>query len=527
MRESLAAFHEGKVDILIGTHRVLSRDVRPKDLGLLIVDEEQRFGVKQKELLRQLRLKVDVLSLSATPIPRTLQMSLAGLRDISVIETPPEGRRPVKTYVGDYDDDLVAKAIRRELARGGQAFFLHNRVETIDETAERVRALVPDARVLGGPRPDGGGAARAGDARLPARRTRTCSCAPRSSSPGLDIPSANTLIVERADELGLAQLYQIRGRVGRSRERAYAYLLYPSAAALSEEAGQRLATLSDYTELGSGFKIAMRDLEIRGAGNLLGDEQSGHVAAVGFELYVGMIDEAVRLLAGDAADEAAEPVRMDLPVDAYVPGDYVPYEAAKIEIHRRVAGAREVAQLIMLREELADRFGPIPPPLDNLIRLQDARIKLGRAGARSVGFTGERMSVTPIELDSRGAKALRERVPEAIYESGRETVRVRLPEEPAERFRAVVTAAEAILEVATEPKDEPYGRCGFPFATLRRRFSAMTRAFTLLFCALAAALLGLVALVGLRQRRARRRGRQGRRLDDHPGRVRQVDGHRA
>jgi transcription-repair coupling factor (superfamily II helicase) len=257
--------------------------------------------------------------------------------------------------------------------------------------------------------------------------------------------------VERADELGLAQLYQIRGRVGRSRERAYAYLLYPSAAALSEEAGQRLATLSDYTELGSGFKIAMRDLEIRGAGNLLGDEQSGHVAAVGFELYVGMIDEAVRLLAGDAAEETAEPVRMDLPVDAYVPGDYVPYEAAKIEIHRRVAGAREVAQLIMLREELADRFGPIPDPLENLIRLQDARIKLGRAGARSVDFAGGRLSVTPIELDSRGAKALRERVPEAIYESGRETVRVRLPDEPAERFRAVVTAAEAILEVATEP----------------------------------------------------------------------------
>jgi transcription-repair coupling factor (superfamily II helicase) len=269
---------------------------------------------------------------------------------------------------------------------------------------------------------------------------------------GLDIASANTLIVERADELGLAQMYQIRGRVGRSRERAYAYLLYPSAAALSEEAGQRLATLSDYTELGSGFKIAMRDLEIRGAGNLLGDDQSGHVAAVGFELYVGMIDEAVRLLSGDSAEEAAEPVRMDLPVDAYVPGDYVPYEAAKIEIHRRVAGAREIAQLIMLREELADRFGPIPEPLDNLIRLQDARIKLGRAGAATVDFAGGRLAVAPIELDSRGAKALRERIPEAIYESGRETVRVRLPDEAGERFRAVVVAAEAILEVATEPE---------------------------------------------------------------------------
>jgi transcription-repair coupling factor (superfamily II helicase) len=453
VRETLADFQEGKVDILIGTHRVLSRDVRPKELGLLIVDEEQRFGVKQKELLRQLRLKVDVLSLSATPIPRTLQMSLAGLRDISVIETPPEGRRPVKTYVGDYDDDLVAKAIRRELARGGQAFFLHNRVETIDETAERVRALVPDARILvaHGQMAEGLLEQVMLDFLRGGADVLVCTTIVES---GLDIPSANTLIVERADELGLAQLYQIRGRVGRARERAYAYLLYPSAAALSEEAGQRLATLSDYTELGSGFKIAMRDLEIRGAGNLLGDEQSGHVAAVGFELYVGMIDEAVRLLAGDAAAEVVEPVRMDLPVDAYVPGDYVPYEAAKIEIHRRVAGAREIAHLIMLREELSDRFGPIPEPLDNLIRLQDARIKLGRAGARSVGFTGERMSVTPIELDSRGAKALRERVPDAMYESGRETVRVRLPDEPEERFKAVVTAAEAVLEVATEPKDE-------------------------------------------------------------------------
>jgi transcription-repair coupling factor (superfamily II helicase) len=268
---------------------------------------------------------------------------------------------------------------------------------------------------------------------------------------GLDIPTANTLIVERAEMFGLAQLYQIRGRVGRSRERAYAYLFYPSHAALTDEASKRLATLSDYTELGSGFKIAMRDLEIRGAGNLLGDEQSGHVAAVGFELYVSMLDEAVRLLAGDAADDGVEPVRMDLPVDAYVPGDYMPYEAAKIEVHRRVAGAREVAQLIVLREELEDRFGPIPEELDNLIRLQDARIKLGRAGAKSVDFRQGRMSVAPIELDSRGAKALRERIPEALYESGRSTVRVRLPDESSERFRAVVRAAEAILEVATEP----------------------------------------------------------------------------
>jgi transcription-repair coupling factor (superfamily II helicase) len=464
-REALSAFAEGQVDILIGTHRLLSRDVRPRDLGLLIVDEEQRFGVKQKELLRQLKLKVDVLSLSATPIPRTLQMSLAGLRDISVIETPPEGRRPVRTYVGEYDEELVSSAIKRELAREGQVFFLHNRVETIDETAERIRALVPEGRVLvaHGQMADG----RLERTMLEFLRgdadVLVCTSIVES---GLDIPTANTLIVERADTFGLAQLYQIRGRVGRSRERAYAYLLYPSAAALSEDASRRLATLSDYTELGSGFKIAMRDLEIRGAGNLLGQEQSGHVAAVGFELYVGMLDEAVRLLAGDSAEEAAEPVRLDLPVDAYVPGDYVPYEAAKIEVHRRVAGAREVAQLLVLREELEDRFGPLPEPLDNLIRLQDARIKLGRAGARSVDFrqgarpeaagsagrAGMRMFVAPIELDSRGSKALRERVPEAVYESGRSTVRVRLPEEAAERFRAVVQVAEAILEVATEPE---------------------------------------------------------------------------
>ena len=292
-RDAVKRFSEGKVDILIGTHRLLSRDVRAKDLGLLIVDEEQRFGVKQKELLRQLRLKVDVISMSATPIPRTLQMSLAGLRDISVIETPPEGRRPVKTYVGEYDEQLVKQALEREKARSGQAFFLHNRVDDIDETAERLRALCPgmsftvahgqmdekllEERMIGFLR---------GDADVLVSTSIIES--------GIDIPQANTLIVERADIFGLSQLYQIRGRVGRSRERAYAYLLYPSAAALTQEAADRLSALSDYTELGAGFKVAMRDLELRGAGSLLGDEQSGHVAALGFELYMQMLDEAVR-----------------------------------------------------------------------------------------------------------------------------------------------------------------------------------------------------------------------------------------
>ncbi|HEU0024914.1 MAG TPA: helicase-related protein, partial [Thermoleophilaceae bacterium] len=347
-------------------------------------------------------------------------------------------------------EEIVRRAIERELERRGQVFFLHNRVETIDETAERVRALAPKARVAvaHGQMHEAELEQVMLDFLRGAADVLVCTTIVES---GLDIPSANTLIVERADELGLAQLYQIRGRVGRARERAYAYLLYPSAAALSEEAAQRLATLSDYTELGSGFKIAMRDLEIRGAGNLLGADQSGHVAAVGFELYMGMLDEAVRLLSADSAEEAAEPVRMDLPVDAYVPGGYVPYEAAKIELHRRVAGAREVADLIMLREELEDRFGPVPDPLDNLIKLQDARIKLGRAGARTVDFVGGRLTVAPLDLDSHGARALRQAIPEAVYESGRSTVRVRVPEEAAERFPAVVAAAEAILEVATRP----------------------------------------------------------------------------
>ncbi len=447
---ALRDFGEGKVDILIGTHRLLSRDVRPNDLGLLIVDEEQRFGVKQKELLRQLRLRVDVLALSATPIPRTLQMSLAGLRDISVIETPPEGRRPVKTYVGEYDEELVKQSIERELSRGGQAFFVHNRVESIEETAERIRALVPRARVVvghGQMEPADLEEVMLGFLRGSAD-VLVCTTIVES---GLDISSANTLIVERSDHMGLAQLYQIRGRVGRSKERAYAYLFFPSAAALTEDSAARLSTLSDYTELGSGFKIAMRDLEIRGAGNLLGDEQSGHVAAVGFELYMAMLDEAVAGLAGDSADEAPEPVRLDVGVDAFVPGDYIGYEAAKIDVHRRIAGAREIADLIILREELDDRFGPVPEPLDNLIKLQDARIKLGRAGAQAVTFRGGRLAVSPIELDSSGAKALRAELPEAVYESGRSTVSVRVPDDAGARFDGVVAAAEAILKAATEP----------------------------------------------------------------------------
>jgi transcription-repair coupling factor (superfamily II helicase) len=446
-RDAVKRFSEGKVDILIGTHRLLSRDVRAKDLGLIIVDEEQRFGVKQKELLRQLRLKVDVISMSATPIPRTLQMSLAGLRDITVIETPPEGRRPVKTYVGEYDEDLVKQALEREHARGGQAFFLHNRVEDIDETAERLRALCPQLRftVAHG---------QMEEKRLEQRMIgflRGDADVLVSTSiieSGIDIPQANTLVVDRADLFGLSQLYQIRGRVGRSRERAYAYLLYPSAAALTQEAADRLAALSDYTELGAGFKVAMRDLELRGAGSLLGDEQSGHVAALGFELYMQMLDEAVRAIGDtDGAEELPEPVRLDVNVDAYVPADYIPYEQAKVDVHRRIAGARDVAELEELRAELADRFGDPPEPLENLITLQQARIKLGEAGAKAVTFRQGRLAVTPIELDSVRAKKIRAEIPGALYESGKSQLSVRVPEDPAKRFPAVVRAADVLLEV--------------------------------------------------------------------------------
>ncbi|HEY6772260.1 MAG TPA: transcription-repair coupling factor [Solirubrobacterales bacterium] len=446
VKEVLEHFGEGRVDVLIGTHRLLSRDVRGKDLGLLILDEEQRFGVRQKELLRQLKLKVDVLSLSATPIPRTLQMSLAGLRDISVIETPPEGRRPVRTHVGPYDEDLVKRAIVREKERGGQVFFLHNRIDTLHETAERLRALCPGVRFA-----EAHG--QMDELELEAtmlafvRGEHDVLVATTIIESGLDIPTANTLLVERADQLGLAQAYQIRGRVGRSRERAFAYLLYPSAETLTHDAAARLATLSDNTELGSGFRVAMRDLEIRGAGNLLGDEQSGHVAAVGFELYCQMLEEAAEALRAGAAElpeEPREPVRIDVDVDAYVPSEYVPFEAAKIDVHRRVAAAREPGEQRALGEELEDRFGPLPGSVTNLLDLQRARIALGDAGARSVEFRAGRLRVSPVELDSERVGALNERLPEAIYQWRERTIAIPVPEEPGARLGALLALADGL-----------------------------------------------------------------------------------
>ncbi len=434
-REVIADFSEGKVDILIGTHRLLSKDVRAKDLGLVIVDEEQRFGVKQKELLQRMKLRVDVLSMSATPIPRTLQMSLAGMRDISVIETPPEGRRPVRTYVGPDDEDLVRRALEREVERGGQAFFLHNRIDSLHETAERLRMLCPQAKFV-----EAHG--QMADSELEkamlafVKGEADCLVTTTIIESGLDIPNANTLIVDRADRLGLSQAYQIRGRVGRSRERAFAYMLYPSTEALTADAAARLATLADNTELGSGFRVAMRDLEIRGAGNLLGTEQSGHVAAVGFELYCQMIEEATEEMKAslETGDEAVEgesrpPIRMEIEADAYVPANYVPFEAAKIDLHRRIAAAREPGEIRALRSEIEDRFGPPPQPVENLLALGLARLRLDRAGASVAEVKAGKLRIEPLEISSDEAAEVRARVEGALYDWKARRLEVPIPEE--------------------------------------------------------------------------------------------------
>ncbi len=438
----LARFRAGTLDVLIGTHRLLGMDVQPKDLGLVILDEEQRFGVAQKEAMRQLRLRVDVLSLSATPIPRTLQMSMSGMRDISVIETPPAGRRAIATHVGEFDELLVREALQRERDRGGQSFWLHNRVETIEEAADAVRALVPDQRVLVAHGQLGEHALEEvmttflrGEADVLVSTTII--------EAGLDIPTANTLIVERADKLGLSQLYQLRGRVGRSQVAAHAYLLYPSDADLTRDAAARLRAVADYTELGSGLRIAMRDLEIRGAGNLLGDEQSGHVEAIGFELYLQMLNDAISARRGELVPE--QEARVEIPISAYIPADYVGFEAAKIDLHRRIATA-DADALTRLSDELADRFGPPPPPVEALIAVQRLRLKLMRVGANRLSVRAGRVTLAPVGLTSAALKALRNESPRALYSSGERTVSVPAPSGPAERIEAAEGVLDALID---------------------------------------------------------------------------------
>ncbi|MDQ3994988.1 MAG: transcription-repair coupling factor [Actinomycetota bacterium] len=438
VKRILREFTEGRIDVLVGTHRILSRDVAAKDLGLVILDEEQRFGVAQKELLRQLRLEVDVLALTATPIPRTLHMSLSGLRDISVIETPPQGRRPIRTHVGEYDEELVQLALRREHERGGQSFFLHNRVETIEERALALAQLCPELRflVVHGQLPERELEERmlvflAGDADVLVTTTIIES--------GLDIPQANTLIVERADALGLAQLYQIRGRVGRSDVTAHAYLFYPDGHELTAEARSRLAALADHTELGAGFSIAMRDLEIRGAGDLLGAEQSGHVAAIGFELYLELLGEAVAELTG-ARRAVARPVRVDAQIDAYVPASYIDAEAEKIDLHRRLALVESEDELRELHAALEDRYGPVPDPVENLFSIHEAKLKVARLGADYLVYRGGKATVGPLVLGSAELRELRRMADTAVYSSARREISRR-----TDGLKPAVELVDAIL----------------------------------------------------------------------------------
>jgi transcription-repair coupling factor (superfamily II helicase) len=385
--DTIRGLADGSVDLVIGTHRLLSKDVRFKDLGLVVVDEEQRFGVAAKEKLKRLRREVDVLTLSATPIPRTLNLALAGVRDLSVIETPPEDRLPIQTRVAEASAGLVRDAILRELDRGGQVFYVHNRVETIEAQAEQLRKVLPGVRIVVGHGQMAEGALEKVMVQFAGGGADVLVSTTIIES-GLDIPNANTIVIDRADTLGLAQLYQLRGRVGRSSRRAYAYLLYRRRERLSDEARRRLQAIFNASELGAGFQIALADLEIRGAGNILGGEQSGHMAAVGFDLYSRLLAEAVEEQKARREDRApvVEPAQavVDLPVEAHLPDTYVPETAQKLELYRRLARARSAGDLAAFRQEVTDRFGPMPMPVTRLVEVAELRLSAEAAGVSSI-----------------------------------------------------------------------------------------------------------------------------------------------
>ncbi|PYP31107.1 MAG: hypothetical protein DMD47_07950, partial [Gemmatimonadetes bacterium] len=385
----------GEVDIVIATHRLLSADVTFHDLGLLVVDEEHRFGVRHKERLKALKLAVDVLTLTATPIPRTLHLSLAGLRDLTLLETPPKDRSPVLTFIEPWDDALIEEAIARELDRDGQVYFVHNRVETIDTIAERARALAPARARLAVAH----GQLREADLEAVMARFVRADVDVLVSTmiveSGLDVANANTMIVNRADQFGLAQLYQLRGRVGRSHRRAYCYLLVPDL--VDADAEERLRVLEHHTDLGSGYRIALRDLELRGAGNLLGGEQSGHVQAVGFDTYLRWLQETVEALKTGEGEEGrgkgiAPEVILDLP--AHLSDDYVPDDAARLDLYRRLARAEQPCEIEAVREELRDRFGPLPDAAQRLLLVADLRALGARAGLETVLVRGDEARLT-------------------------------------------------------------------------------------------------------------------------------------
>ncbi|OBK22028.1 transcription-repair coupling factor [Mycobacterium asiaticum] len=424
---------DGSVDVVIGTHRLLQTGVRWKDLGLVVIDEEQRFGVEHKEHIKALRTHVDVLTMSATPIPRTLEMSLAGIREMSTILTPPEERYPVLTYVGPHDDKQIAAALRRELMRDGQAFYVHNRVSSIDQAAARVKVLVPEARVV------------VAHGQMPEDLLETtvqgfwnreydilvCTTIVET---GLDISNANTLIVERADTFGLSQLHQLRGRVGRSRERGYAYFLYPPQTPLTETAYDRLATIAQNNELGAGMAVAMKDLEIRGAGNVLGVEQSGHVAGVGFDLYVRLVGEAVEAYRA-AADgqtvttpEESKDVRIDLPVDAHLPPDYIASDRLRLEGYRRLAAATGDSDIAAVVEELIDRYGPLPEPAERLVAVARLRLLCRASGITEVSaVSATTVRLSPLTLPDSAQVRLARMYPGGRYRATTSTVQVPIP----------------------------------------------------------------------------------------------------
>jgi transcription-repair coupling factor (superfamily II helicase) len=400
VKQTLAGLSNGAVDLVIGTHRLLGDGVKFRNLGLIIIDEEQRFGVEHKEKLKSLRANVDVLSMSATPIPRTLEMAVTGIREMSTLATPPEQRQPILTYVGGYSEQQLAAAIRRELIREGQVFYVHNRVSSIDAVANEIARLVPEARVgvAHGKLPEGQLEQVVVDFW---ERKFDVLVSTTIIETGIDIPNANTLIVDRAENYGLSQLHQIRGRVGRSRERAYAYFFYDPSKPLTETAHDRLATIATNNELGSGFQVAMKDLEIRGAGNLLGGEQSGHIAGVGFDLYLRMIGEAVDEFKGKKIETPAE-LNLEIPVSAHIPNSYLDSDRLRLEAYHKLsaAGGSESTpeRLNEILEELEDRYGKAPEELLTLIRVTELRQIANRLGLKDLNMLGDKLRLQPIEL---------------------------------------------------------------------------------------------------------------------------------
>ncbi len=403
---ALAGLADGTVDIVIGTHRLLTPSVRFKDLGLVIVDEEQRFGVEHKEHLKAIRTNVDVLAMSATPIPRTLEMAVTGIREMSVIQTPPEERHPVLTFVGPYDEKQITAAIHRELLREGQVFFIHNRVESIDRVASRIRDLIPEARVAVAHGQMTEGALEQVIVQFWEKEIDVLVCTTIVES-GIDIPNANTLIVDRADKFGLSQMHQLRGRVGRGKERAYSYFLYDPNKPLTETAHERLATIAQRTDLGSGMQIALKDLEIRGAGNLLGGEQSGHIADVGFDLYLRLVGEALAEYKNEPVREVNE-VRVELPINAHIPESYVPQERLRLEAYKRLADASTPEAVSEVSAELVDRYGPLPEEVSTLIDVARFRVEARSHGVEEIVSMGKNIRLHPVELpESRSMRLTR------------------------------------------------------------------------------------------------------------------------